>query len=139
MFNNKNNPGDLMHKTFLLTILTLSIFSTSIFAEDDSTQACRASIVAAYSAVGINMPADSFSNSNFEDFNISVEDFNALSSTEQEIIYMKVKPIEVVTQGAINTINRYINRYAGTFYEVYMADELTLWRLQRDNMRNCLN
>lgn len=134
-----NNIGDLMQKTFLLITLTLSLFSTSIFAEDARTKECRDSIVSAYLAVGINMPADSFSNAKFEDFNISVEDFNALNSKEQELIYMKIKPIQVVTQDAINTINRYINRYAGTFYEVYMADELTLWRLQRDNMRNCLN
>jgi hypothetical protein len=125
-----------MQKTFLIFILNFSIFSVSSFASETS---CRDTIVDAYTAIGINMPADSFSNAKFEDFNISIQEFNALSSKEQEVIYMRVKPIEVVAENAINTINRYINRYVGTFYEVYMADELSNWRLQRDNVRNCLN
>ena len=134
-----NNIGDLMQKTFLLLILNLSIFSTSALANGTSKLDCREVIVDAYSSVGINMAADSFSNAKFGDFNISIEEFNALNSREHEVIYMRIKPMEVVAESAINTINRYINRYVGTFYEVYMADELSTWRLQRDNVRNCLN
>ena len=104
-----------------------------------TTQAmdCRDAIVSAYHILGEQISSEEFSNAQFSDFNITVEEFNELDSTEQEIIYRRVKPIEVMVEESIARLNGKINRVKGTFYEFFLADELQEWRAKRDDLRSC--
>lgn len=98
---------------------------------------CRDAIVEGHEALGKKIDRNSFSNSTFSDFNMSVDQFNVLSSEEQEEIYSKIRPIEVMVEQTISDLNRKIDRIAGTFYEIFMGEELELWRDKRDQLRSC--
>lgn len=98
---------------------------------------CRDAVVIAYESFGGHLPKDSFSNSEFKDYNLSIEEFNALSSEEQEKIYMQIKPIELMVEETIGIINQRIGSVAGTFYELFMADKLQLWREARESLKSC--
>lgn len=118
-----------------LTLLILSILlASSAFAND---KPCRSAVVDAYTSLGEKIAADDFSNREFSELGISYAEFNAMDSRDQEAIYMKVKPIEVMVEETIQKLTRYINRYVGTFYEFYMIDELEQWRSSRDTLRSC--
>lgn len=123
--------------------VTIAILATSLNASADQVLnnveqiECRTAIVNAYSTLQIKIDPNSFSTHTFEDYNLSIEEFNALAPELQEAIYQKIKPISVVVESTINYLNRYINRYAGTIYEQYLIDDLQNWRHARDVLRNC--
>lgn len=118
-------------RKFLVFLVLISQIQ-SVFAAS-----CRDAVVDAYASLGKKIEKNSFSNSTFGDFNLSVEEFNALSSEEQEDIYMQIKPIEIMVEQSINDLNQQINRIAGSFYEFFMTDELQTWRASRDQLRSC--
>jgi len=118
--------------TLILAITFLS--SLSAFAQ---TKDCRTSVVDAYKSLGETIQADDFSSSEFNELNITHLEFNALTSKQQELIYMQVKPLEVMVEETIQKLNRYIERYVGTYYELYMASEIEDWRKKRDSLRSC--
>lgn len=102
-----------------------------------AANSCRSEVVLAYASLGEKIAEDSFSNSTFEELNVTYTEFNLLSSSEQDEIYMQIKPLEVMVEETIGKLNRYINRYVGTYYELFMADEISQWRTHRDNLRKC--
>lgn len=124
-----------MTKFMLLAMITL--MSTNLFAEETAKNDCRSLIVAAYKSIGQEIEANSFSNTTYEELNISPEEFNAMSSAEQEEIYNQIKPIQMVANDTANLINRYIEKYSSPFYSRYMADELMNWRSLKDQLRVC--
>lgn len=98
---------------------------------------CRDAIVEAQASLGNQIERNSFSSSTFLDFNISVEEFNLLEPSEQEEIYAKIRPIEVMIEKSIDELNQKIQYVSGSFYEMMMLDELTAWRTSRDELRSC--
>ena len=124
--------------TALLTINAVAQTHPKEESDKNDSISCRSAVVLAYASFGEKISEDDFSSSTFDELNITVEQFNILSSTEQDEIYKKVKPIEVMVQETIDTLNRYVNRYVGTFYEMYMLDELESWRSSRDGLRGCV-
>lgn len=115
-------------------MMVFLLMSLSASAQEVS---CRDAVVTAYSNLGEKIAADEFSNQQFSDLGISYTDFNLMTSREQEAIYLKVKPIEVMVEETIQKLTRYIQRYVGSFYESYMIDEIELWRSSRDTLRSC--
>lgn len=99
---------------------------------------CRDAIVDGYSALDQFIERDSFSLGKFEDHNLTVEQYNALTPEEQEEIYRSIKPLVVMVEETIATLNRNINQVVGTFYEFFMTDELERWRAARDQLRSCI-
>lgn len=116
----------------LVLTLVLVTQSTLLLAND-----CRDAVVEAYQSIGVAVERDSFSNSNFEDFNISIDEFNLLDSEQQQSIYVQIRPLEDMVQATIAAVNSKIARYAGTFYEIYVIDKLELWRGQVDKLKVC--
>lgn len=100
-------------------------------------QTCRDAVVGAYESLGASVDPNSFSSAKFEDFNLSVEEFNDLSSDEQEVIYIQVRPMKITVQSTVNLLNSRIARYAGTFYEMYVIDKLERWRKSVDDLKSC--
>ncbi len=99
---------------------------------------CREAVVQGYESLGLKISAFSFSSAKFEDFNLTVKEFNKLPAQEQERIYTLIRPLEVMVQETINMINGKINRIAGTFYEYMYLDELEEMRKSRDQLRACI-
>lgn len=128
-----------MQKQFIiLTILVLiASLSPSANAEVSDSMDCRSAVLEAYRSLKEKINPLVFSSTTFEELGITVEEFNNLSSAEQNEIYTRVKPIEVMVQETIIKINNYISRYVGSMYELYLADELETWRVSRDNLRSC--
>lgn len=124
-----------MKKLTALFITTIFLTLTTAYAADETQ--CRNEVVAAYTSLGESINANDFSNRTFTELEISYQEFNLLSSQEQDEIYMQVKPLEVMIEETIGKLNRYINRYAGTFYEMFMLDEIDEWRTHRDALRKC--
>lgn len=124
-----------MHK---FTILFLLVFTGPISAKPMPDQECRNLIVTGYKLLKQDVKTDDFSTNKFEDFDLTVEQFNQLSAEEQIIIYNKIKPLGLVVSEVIDALNDEINRYVGTFYEFFMAADIQKWRLQKDLLRdNC--
>jgi len=98
---------------------------------------CRDAVVEAYTTLGSSIERDSFSSAEFSDLELSVEEFNALDSNAQEEIYIQIRPMRVTVESTIISLNQQINRYAGTFYEMYVLDKLELWREAVDPLRSC--
>jgi hypothetical protein len=119
-------------RKFLVFLILISQVQ-SVFA----ASSCRDAVVEAYRSLGKKIEKDSFSDSNFSEFNITVEEFNSLSSEEQEEIYLRVKPIEIMVEETISDLNKQISRIAGSFYEFFMINELDDWRSKRDLLRSC--
>ena len=116
----------------LLLPLLLFVQVNSLWAID-----CRTAVVQAYDSLDTKIDGDSFSNADFADFNVSVEEFNDLSTQEQEEIYIQVRPLEVMVLTTIHLLDAQISRYAGTFYEIYVIEELKKWRSNVDKLRSC--
>jgi hypothetical protein len=112
-------------RKFLVFLILISQIQT-VFA----ASSCRDAVVEAYRSLGKKIEKDSFSDSKFSEFNISVEEFNLLSSEEQEEIYLRVEE-------TISDLNKQISRIAGSFYEFFMTHELDDWRSKRDLLRSC--
>lgn len=123
----------------ILLLTALVFFISPILKAEDflSDKECRKLIVEAYDLLGDKVEPDSFSTNEFSDFNISIEQFNALTASEQVDIYRRIKPLAVVVQEVIDEINGQINRYAGTFYEYFMAEQMQQWRAKKDELRGC--
>jgi hypothetical protein len=119
-------------RKILVFLILLSQIQT-VFA----ATSCRDAVVEAYGSLGKEIERNSFSSTTYSELNISVQDFNLLPSEEQEEIYMKIKPIEVMVEEAISELNKKISRIAGSFYEFFMIDELQDWRSKRDSLRSC--
>jgi hypothetical protein len=98
---------------------------------------CRDAISSAYTSLGSPIKRNSFSNSKFEELNISIEAFNKLDSEVQEKIYTLIKPLDIMTEETLNLINGQIEEVAGTYYEFFMPEQLELWRSARDELRSC--
>ena len=98
---------------------------------------CRDSVVAAYAALELNIERDSFSTGSFDQFEMSAEQFNALTPAEQVEIYKKIKPLAVTVQETIDLLNGNIRQVVGSVYEFFMIDELARWREARDGLRQC--
>ena len=98
---------------------------------------CRDSVVAAYAALERTIERDSFSTGNFDQFEMSPEQYNALTPAEQVEIYRKIKPLAVTVQETIDLLNGNIRQVVGSVYEFFMIDELARWREARDGLRQC--
>ena len=99
---------------------------------------CRDAVVAGYAALKQEIDRDSFSQGEFEDFDLTPEQYNALSSEQQVVIYQHIKPLVVMVEETITRLNQSIERIVGTFYELYMTDDLQRWRAGRDQLRSCI-
>ncbi len=112
--------------------LFLSLLSGMTYAGS-----CRDQIVSAYELIGVQIKADSFSSTSFEELGLSFEEFNELPSEKQEEIYSQIRPLEVMVEQVIFDLNAKIDEVAGTFYEFFMGAELEAWRLKRAELRKC--
>ena len=121
-----------------LILPVLLAFQASFLAGKCMASDCREAVVEAYESMESSIDAGSFSNAHFNDFNLTIEEFNELTTTEQEEIYIQVRPMKVMVDVTIIQLNNKISRYAGTFYEVYVLDKLELWRESVDNLRACI-
>lgn len=121
-----------MTRTLLIALLAISVSSTSFAGET-----CRSLIVDTYQVFGVSLNPMGFSSTTFEELNISIEEFNAMSAENQQTIYTLIKPMSVSVGDAIDTINSIINRYTGTLYEFDLLDELQALREKRDMLRSC--
>lgn len=119
-----------MRKLVLSLVLVLN--SNLLLAID-----CRDAVVEAYESIGVSIERDAFSNNSFDDYDLSIDEFNSLDSQEQQEIYVQIRPLENMVQATINAVNAKINRYAGTFYEIYVLDKLVMWRDQVNQLKSC--
>ena len=120
-----------MKALILLSLMT----STSLFAQNKS---CRDAVIDAKGRLGEALTADSFSSRNFESYNITATEFNEMSSVEQSEIYMQIKPLEVMVDEVVATLNRYIQHYNDSPYaNLYYADLLQELRQYKDSLINC--
>ena len=126
-----------MRKQLLLLLAITFAALGNTYASDESPKSCRLAVVLAYLSVGEDINPGAFSNSSFDQLNITIDDFNAMSSEEQDAIYMRVKPIEVMVEETIMKLSRYIDRYLGSPYEAYLIDEINAWRDARSALRSC--
>jgi hypothetical protein len=117
----------------ILILLSLMV-STSLFAQ---TQSCRTAVVDAKTRLGEALSPDSFSSRDFESYNITASEFNAMNSDEQAEIYMQIKPLEVMVDEVIALLNRYIEHYKDSPYALMYADLLQELRGYKDNLINC--
>jgi hypothetical protein len=122
-----------MKSAFLLSILTLSLTS---LAQDKID--CRTAVVQGYASIGIRVEIQSFSINSFSDENITVEAFNALTSEQQEEIYMRIKPLEVVVSDAIRDLTLFVEPYLGTVAMIKYADVFANIANKRQNLRTCV-
>lgn len=122
-----------MSKSLLVALLSLTISTTSF-----ATDSCRALIVDSYISLGANISPMSFSSMSFEDFNISIEEFNALSAENQQAIYTLIKPLSLSVEEAIAALSSIIDRFTGTIFEIEYKDELEALKEQRELLRKCL-
>lgn len=121
-----------MHRMLLVAFITLSLSTASLAGEN-----CRTLIVDTYKILGANINPMSFSSTSFEALNISIEEFNSISSDDQQMIYTLIKPMRVSADEAIETINSFIERYTDTPFEYELIDELQALRLKREALRFC--
>ena len=98
---------------------------------------CRDAIVDAYGTLGSSIERDSFSNARFSDLEVTVQEFNEMDSPSQEAIYLKIRPLQTMVDATIFELNKQIDRYAGTFYEMYVLEELEKWRNAVDTLKIC--
>lgn len=118
-------------KLLLLSILVLTF--SSAFAKD-----CRTAIVDASVSLGEPLAPESFSTNNFDDFNITAEEFNALSSAEQVDIYNRIKPIQVMVEEMVNKVNRTINYLnSQPYYRLFRSEVIDQFRDHRTELREC--
>jgi hypothetical protein len=117
-------------KYLLTTILILS--STMASAE-----VCRDVIVEASREVGEPLAKTDFSITSFDEMNLTVEDFNLLSSEEQEAIFYKIMPFNQLKMKIYMKVARTIRRYEGTFYEYYYSDKMVILRELKDRLIAC--
>jgi hypothetical protein len=118
-----------------LFILLGLITSSSLFA---GTQTCRSAVVDAKARLGETLAPDSFSSRKFESYNITVSEFNALSSQDQAEIYMQIKPLSVMVDEVIATLNRYIEHYSDGPYSLMYVDLLQELRGYKDDLFTCI-
>lgn len=117
---------------FYLVLVVLFLQGNFAFATT-----CRDAVVEGHAALGLNLERDSFSNAKFTDLGVSVDDFNEMDSEAQEEIYTRIKPMKIMVDSTIIGLNGRINRYAGTFYEVYVLDKLERWRNAVQTLETC--
>ena len=117
----------------ILILLSIMV-STSLFAQ---TQSCRTAVVDAKARLGDSLGPNSFSSRNFESYNITASEFNAMDSKEQAEIYMQIKPLKVMVSEVIALLNRYIEHYKDSPYALMYADLLQELRDYKDNLINC--
>ena len=60
-----------------------------------------------------------------------------MDSPSQEAIYLKIRPLQTMVDATIFELNKQIDRYAGTFYEMYVLEELEKWRNAVDTLKIC--
>lgn len=99
---------------------------------------CREVIVAAQKALGNSVDPQSFSTSTFADLNTSVEELNSMTVDQQQEIYRKVMPIEVMVDQTLEEIQRTIENYSYGFYALLMADKLQTLRVHREKLKVCI-
>lgn len=102
-----------------------------------ANEKCRSLIVDTYKMFGMNIGPMSFSSTNFEELNITVEEFNSLDPDDQSAVYTLIKPISLAVEDTIATINGVIERYSGTEFEIEFADALQILRFYKDQLRVC--
>lgn len=124
-------------KILIALLVTFSIATHASTDQDYTETECRDLIVEGYKMLKIDIKADEFSTTTFNELNISIEDFNQLTPTEQTTIYNKIKPLSLVVTEVIDELNSQIDRYVGSFYEFFMAAEIQSWRAQKDKLRYC--
>ena len=123
-----------MNKILLVILISLSAITSA-----SANELCRSLIVDTYDMFGVKINPMSFSSAQFEDLNIKVEDFNVMSSEEQQVIYDLVKPMSTSVIDTISAISSVINRYKGTEFEITYANQLQVLRVFRDQLRVCAN
>ncbi len=122
-----------------LTLISLMLISSQFaFAGSTPINKCRQTIILAFESVGKAIEHDDFSTANFSDFGITADEFNTLSPEEQQSIYIKITPLQIMIEQAINTINNNIAYVEGSMYQYFMVEELQQWRSYRDSLRKCL-
>ncbi|MAZ47035.1 MAG: hypothetical protein CME65_00640 [Halobacteriovoraceae bacterium] len=121
-----------MKKTLCMLMLV-----TSAIASEGQAAECRDAVVAGFAALDQSIERESFSTGSFDQFELSPEQYNALTPAEQVEIYQKIKPLPVMVQETIDLLNGNIGQVAGTIYEFFLIDELARWREARDGLRQC--
>lgn len=118
-------------------ILSLLLLGQVAIVKEGKAADCRDSVVEAYTALDMTIERESFSTGSFDQFELTPEQYNALTPAEQEEIYKMIKPLQVMVQETIDLLNGNIRQVAGTVYEFFLTDELARWREARDGLRQC--
>jgi hypothetical protein len=85
------------------------------------------------------MTVDSFSSETFDQQNLTVTEFNSLTTEQQVEIYNKIKSLKVQVIETITELNNFFNAYAGTPIERQYQDLFASLRNQRAYLRyKCL-
>ena len=123
----------------VLILIAVAIFANFTKAETEmsDTDLCRNAVVEAFAVLGNEIDPNSFSNAQFEDFNLTVEQFNSLESSRQVTIYNQIKPLPIMIEETISILTDSIDSVVGTFYEFFMSAELKSWRESREKLRSC--
>ncbi len=129
----------------LIAIATVLI-ATQSFAQQETPEQiegttardCRSVVVEANDVLESPVDADSFSNSEFKDFELTTTEFNALDSEAQGEIYMAIRPMSDMVDEAISGLSRKIRKYSDNgFYEYYYSTEITAWQDLRSELKAC--
>ena len=125
----------------MMTILALTL-TTSLYAETEAkidVDTCKKVIVFANKVLGNEMTVDSFSSETFDQQNLTVTEFNSLTTEQQVEIYNKIKSLKVQVIETITELNSFFNAYAGTPIERQYQDLFASLRNQRAYLRyKCL-
>jgi hypothetical protein len=115
--------------------MTFALSLTAYAAEKIN---CRTAVVLGYASLGVEINASSFSTSTFTQENITVEEFNAMPSEQQEEVYTRIKPLSVVVSDLIKEISLFVEQYAGTIAEIKYPDFFANLRDKRVDLRSCV-
>lgn len=119
-------------KLYLFLLAALLINIPLAQAEQIS---CRLAVVKAYKSLGQDIEMDSFSSLEFEDLNMSVEQFNLLPPSEQDAYYSQLIPLEMTVQRTIDILTKYITEYS-SFAGLYIL-EVKDWRSKLSLLKTC--
>lgn len=119
-------------------LILLGLVANSVaFAEIQTQKSCRDAVVEGKAMVGEYVSPESFSSRTFDSYNLTAEEFNSLDSDEQTEIYNQIKPIEIVVEDTVATLNRYIEYYTDSPYAFYYIDRVQRFREAKDALLNC--
>jgi len=122
----------------LLVALSIMTFSITASAAPEAKD-CREAIVDVSIELGSPMSPTSFSSREFSEYNITVSEFNALTSAEQIEIYQQVKPLSVMVEEMVARVNRTITYLNNDLYtRMFRSEVIDQYRELRDELRACI-